>query len=72
MKKKVYEETGAMDVNCEKWHESEPSIVSYEIHRNKLACNPCHVSHVVSCTNCHFDTFVQSGEKEKILRAGYS
>ena len=64
-------EPGAMDASCEKCHESAPTSVSHAIHRNKLDCNSCHVRQVVSCTNCHFDTFAQSGKKVKIPVSGW-
>ena len=64
-------EPGATDASCEKCHESAPSSVSHNIHRNKLDCNSCHVRQVVSCTNCHFDTFAQSGKKVKIPVSGW-
>ena len=56
-------EPGALDANCEKCHESVPSSTSHKIHRNKLDCNSCHVRHVVSCSNCHFETLVKEGKK---------
>lgn len=57
---------GAMDVKCENCHESVPSSISHKIHRAKLDCNSCHVRHVVSCSNCHFDTLVKEGKKVAI------
>jgi len=64
-------EPGAMDANCEECHESVPSSTSHKIHRNKLNCNPCHVRHVVSCSNCHFETLVKEGKKVFMPLSGW-
>ncbi len=55
---------GAMDVNCEKCHDSVTKSVSHTIHGNKMDCKACHVRQVVSCTNCHFETMLK--EKKRV------
>ena len=54
---------GAMDVNCEQCHDKISKTRSHTIHRNKLDCKSCHVQHVVSCTNCHFETMVKEAKR---------
>ena len=62
---------GAMEAKCENCHESVSSSVSHKIHSNKLDCNSCHVRHVVSCSNCHFDTLVKEGKRVSINLSGW-
>ncbi|MBN1549978.1 hypothetical protein JW979_00855 [bacterium] len=56
----------AMDVECENCHEVVSEIKSHKIHNNKLDCKACHVRHVLSCSNCHFDTFYTTQKKVSI------
>lgn len=58
-------EPGAMDVNCEKCHQ-KPATISHKIHKDKLDCTACHVRQVITCANCHMDTFIKTGKKMKI------
>jgi hypothetical protein len=62
---------GAMDTKCENCHESVPSSVSHKIHGNKLDCSSCHMRHVASCSNCHFDTLVKQGKRVFIPLSGW-
>jgi hypothetical protein len=55
-------QTRAMDTKCEKCHNSIKQIDSHTVHKEKLDCTSCHVRHVVSCTNCDFDTLVKEGK----------
>lgn len=64
-------QTGAMVVKCENCHEPVPSSISHKIHRNKLDCNSCHVRHVVSCSNCHFETLLKEGKKVAMPLSGW-
>jgi len=64
-------EPGAMDAKCENCHESVPSNVSHKIHGDKLDCSPCHVRHVVSCSNCHFETFIKEDKKVAMPLSGW-
>jgi hypothetical protein len=57
---------GAMDTKCEKCHLSVKPSDSHTVHGERLDCKACHVRHVVSCTNCHFDTFVKEGKRVAI------
>jgi len=59
-------EPGAMDTNCEKCHNAIKPSDSHTVHEGKLDCKACHVRHVVSCTNCHFDHMVKTGERKAI------
>jgi len=63
---KSMKEKGAMDVKCEQCHESLLKSASHTIHGNKLDCKACHVRHVVSCNNCHFETMLK--EKKRVSR----
>jgi hypothetical protein len=62
---------GAMDAKCENCHKSITPSVSHKIHQEKLDCKSCHVRHVVSCYNCHFDTLVKEGKKVAIPLSGW-
>ncbi len=62
---------GAIETKCEDCHPSIEQTKSHTIHENKLDCNACHVRHVVSCTNCHFDVFLKTGKKLKIPEWGW-
>jgi hypothetical protein len=68
---KSMKQLGAMDAKCENCHKSIMPSVSHKIHQEKLDCKSCHVRHVVSCYNCHFDTFVKDGKKVAIPLSGW-
>jgi hypothetical protein len=63
---------GAIAAKCENCHQSVPSSVSHKIHRDKLDCNSCHVRHVFSCSNCHFETLVKEGKRVAIPLSGWT
>lgn len=50
---------GAMDTKCENCHDDLKPTESHTVHKASLDCKACHIRHVVSCTNCHFDTMVE-------------
>jgi len=62
---------GAMDTNCEKCHPSVKPTDAHTAHGDKLDCKACHVRHVVSCTNCHFDTQIREGKRVAIPVSGW-
>ena len=62
---------GAMDTKCEKCHPSVKTTDSHTVHGDKLDCKACHVRHVVSCTNCHFDTQIREGKRTAIPLSGW-
>jgi len=62
---------GAMDTKCEKCHPSVKSTESHTVHGDKLDCKACHIRHVVSCTNCHFDTQIREGKRTAIPVSGW-
>jgi len=64
-------QTGAMDANCEKCHGSITPSISHKVHREKLDCKACHIRHVVSCSNCHFETLLKEGQKVAIPVSGW-
>jgi hypothetical protein len=41
-----------------------PTTQSHTIHGETLACDACHVSTVITCYNCHFETLLNSHEKK--------
>lgn len=57
---------GAIKASCENCHEVNTSIKAHTVHKEKLACDACHVSAGVSCMNCHFDTCVKTRKREGI------
>lgn len=64
-------EPGAMDTNCEKCHNAIKPTDAHTVHEGKLDCKACHVRHVVSCTNCHFDHMVKTGQRKAIPVDGW-
>ncbi|MBN1930815.1 MAG: hypothetical protein JW786_04315 [Desulfobacterales bacterium] len=62
---------GAMDAQCENCHDDIRPTDSHLVHQDKLDCKACHVRHVVSCTNCHFDTLVKKGKRVAIPVSGW-
>ncbi len=59
-------QAGAMDAKCENCHDQIPESKSHTIHKGKLECKSCHVRHVVSCANCHFDSLLKEKKKRFI------
>jgi hypothetical protein len=68
---KSMRELGAVDITCKKCHQSTTKTASHTVHKEKLTCNACHIRHVVSCTNCHFETYAKEGKKVKIKLSGW-
>jgi hypothetical protein len=64
-------EPGAMDTQCENCHDSVDPIEPHTVHDQRLDCKACHVRHVVSCTNCHFNTLVKEGKRKAIPVSGW-
>lgn len=62
---------GAMDTKCENCHESITGSISHTVHEGKLDCKSCHERHVVSCSNCHFDTLLKEGKRVAIPLSGW-
>jgi hypothetical protein len=62
---------GAMDPKCEKCHPTVKPTDSHTVHGEKVDCKACHVRHVVSCTNCHFDTQIREGKRVAIPVSGW-
>lgn len=62
---------GAMDTKCENCHDAVTPTEAHTVHENRLDCKACHVRHVVSCTNCHFDTMVETGKRKAIPVSGW-
>lgn len=62
---------GAMDTECENCHPSVKPTEAHTTHNGKLDCKACHVRHVVSCTNCHFDTMAETGKRKAIPVSGW-
>jgi hypothetical protein len=54
-------EPGATEVTCEKCHTSLPSNTSHSLHQTKVQCTACHVKSVISCYNCHIESWVEGG-----------
>ncbi|MBW2183206.1 MAG: hypothetical protein JRF49_04990 [Deltaproteobacteria bacterium] len=57
---------GATDTTCmSSGCHDEISVTEHDsTHGGKLDCSACHLQTVISCYNCHFDTFMDSGEKK--------
>lgn len=55
---------GAMQTECEMCHDDVKPTEAHTVHKDRLDCKACHVRHVVSCTNCHFDTMIKKGQRK--------
>lgn len=64
-------QAGAMDTQCENCHEDTKPTHSHLAHKDKLDCKACHVRHVLSCTNCHFDVMAETGKRMSIPVSGW-
>jgi hypothetical protein len=62
---------GAIDAKCENCHSELPESTSHKIHGEKLECKACHVRHVVSCQNCHFETVITERKRVDIKVSGW-
>jgi len=62
---------GAVKTQCEDCHASVKPIEAHLVHDDKLDCKACHLRHVVSCTNCHFDTLVEKGKRFAMPVSGW-
>ncbi|BBO86588.1 hypothetical protein DSCO28_71540 [Desulfosarcina ovata subsp. sediminis] len=64
--------TKGLRASCEECHvkqerespEFDADTESHSVHGDKLACAACHVRSTVSCYNCHFDTFLDTGKRK--------
>lgn len=65
-------QAGALDAKCQNCHKSVNPSTSHNIHKEKLDCNSCHVRHVVSCSNCHFETLIKEGKRVAIPISGWT
>jgi hypothetical protein len=59
-------EQGARDTTClSSGCHDDISVTEHDsTHGGKLDCSACHLQTVISCYNCHFDTFMASGDKK--------
>lgn len=62
---------GAMDVTCEKCHDSISNSRSHSVHAGKLDCKACHVRHVLSCNSCHFETMIKEKKRVSLPVSGW-
>jgi len=65
-------EPGAMDADCGNCHAPDsveyppvPRTRSHTVHKDKLACNACHVQNTMACYNCHFGVLKETGKKSE-------
>jgi hypothetical protein len=64
-------QAGAVAPKCETCHPKLAQTASHTVHSGKLDCKACHVRQVVSCTNCHFETLVKTGQRVAIPVSGW-
>lgn len=57
---------GAISISCSDCHKDVKESISHKIHGEKLECKACHISRVVSCTNCHIDTIIKDKKRVDI------
>lgn len=65
-------QTGAIDAKCENCHQVITETTAHKIHNGRLDCNACHVRHVVSCSNCHFETLVNDKKRVDMKLSGWT
>jgi hypothetical protein len=63
---------GAMDAKCANCHAPDstdapavPGSASHTVHKDRLACNACHVQNSMACYNCHFGVLKATGDRSK-------
>jgi hypothetical protein len=64
-------QAGAVGAKCETCHPKLTQTRSHTVHSGKLDCKACHVRQVVSCTNCHFETLVKTGQRVAVPVSGW-
>jgi len=64
-------QSGVINAKCENCHPSVPESTSHRIHGDKLECKACHIRHVVSCQNCHFETIINERKRVDIKVSGW-
>lgn len=59
---------GARDTTClsSDCHVEEDLGGAHIVHEGRLDCSACHIKTIITCYNCHFDTFMDSGEKKSM------
>jgi len=60
---KTMRDPGAVQAKCTNCHEENQKVESHKIHGGKLDCAACHIKSSVSCMNCHFDSFLETGKR---------
>jgi len=68
---KTMKAQGVMDVSCEQCHATVTPSVAHQVHGDKLDCKACHVRHVVSCNNCHFETMIKAQKRVALPVTGW-
>ena len=59
-------------ITCEECHVNQemaspafnPNTESHGVHGDRLTCTACHMNNATACMNCHFDQFLESGERK--------
>ncbi len=64
-------QAGAIAAKCENCHPSVSDSTSHTIHGDRLECKACHIRHVVSCQNCHFETIVNERKRVDMKVSGW-
>ena len=59
---------GALDTKCENCHATLTESTAHTVHGERLDCKACHERQVISCSNCHFDTFTETDQKVAMSR----
>jgi hypothetical protein len=57
-------DNGGIQAKCEGCHVEISPTRAHTVHGDRLHCSACHTATVVSCYNCHFDTFLAGGGKK--------
>ena len=58
---------GAIKAKCENCHEElDMTVTEHTMHSETLHCDACHLSTVITCYNCHFDSLLDEHVKRPI------
>ena len=49
---------------CADCHEADSTLRAHRVHKGKLDCSACHVKYTITCMNCHFDQFLETGSRK--------
>lgn len=55
---------GAIDAKCENCHATVPDNSYHSVHGGNMECAACHTQSIITCHNCHWETFEQTNVRK--------